>query len=293
MGLLNLFGARRPSSYRITLMGQPLAASQLSAVAIAISTSTVEWAVQDKVAHLYISAGKFDETKLNAALASHPAIDCIVQGEPVTPKKLLISDMDSTMIHQECIDELADFVGKKAEVAAITERAMNGELVFEAALKERVVLLKGLPVSILQECFETKIRPMEGAKELVSAFKKQGGKAVLVSGGFSFFTERVAKLLGFDEHYANTLETAGGKLTGTVALPILGKEAKLAELKRQCGLLGIKPQNVLAIGDGANDLPMLKAAGLGVAFRAKPMVQAQANAKLNHAPLDALIHLLG
>jgi phosphoserine phosphatase len=218
-------------------------------------------------------------------------LDLVVQPYPPTPKKLLISDMDSTMIEQECIDELADFVGKKEHVAAITERAMNGELVFEDALRERVALLKGLPVETLQECFNTKITAMPGAKELVAAFKKQGGKAVLVSGGFTFFTERVAKMLGFDEHYANILEVENGKLTGTVREPILGKEAKLAELHRQCTLIGCKPENVVAIGDGANDLPMLKAAGMGIAYHAKPAVQAQVNTRINHCDLSGIQYL--
>lgn len=218
--------------------------------------------------------------------------DVVVEAYPVAPKKLLISDMDSTMIGQECIDELADFVGKKDYVAAITERAMNGDLDFPSALRERVALLKGLPVAALEECFSTRITPMAGAKELLAAFKAKGGKAVLVSGGFTFFTERVANLLGFDEHYANILGIEHGVLTGEVMDPILGKEAKLAELNRQCGLLGITPANVIAIGDGANDFPMLQAAGLGVAYHAKPSVQKQVASRINHGNLSSLIAVL-
>lgn len=215
--------------------------------------------------------------------------DILTETYPPAPKKLLISDMDSTMIEQECIDELADFVGKKEYVAAITERAMRGELVFEEALRERVALLAGLPVEKLQACSLQKITMMRGAKELVAAFKKQGGKCVLVSGGFTFFTERVAKTLGFDEHYANTLEIKDGALTGRVTPPILGKEAKRAELHRQCELLGITPANVIAIGDGANDLPMLQAAGLGIAYHAKPAVQAAVASHINHGDLSDVI----
>lgn len=218
-------------------------------------------------------------------------VDVILETNP-QPKKLLISDMDSTMINQECIDELADFVGKKEHVAAITERAMNGELVFEEALRERVALLKGLSVDVLAQCFEKKITMMHGAKELVEAFKKQGGKAVLVSGGFTFFTGKVSEVLGFDEHYSNILETENGQLTGKVREPILGKEAKLAELERQCRMLGISHEQVIAIGDGANDLPMLKAAGLGIAYHAKPAVQAQTNAKINFGDLSNIRYLL-
>lgn len=218
--------------------------------------------------------------------------DYIIQPHPTPTKKLLISDMDSTMIGQECIDELADFVGKKAHVAAITERAMNGELVFEEALRERVALLAGLPIEKLQQCFDERITMMGGAKELVTAFKKQGGKCVLVSGGFTFFTERVAKELGFDEHYSNILEIENGYLTGKVREPILGKEAKLAELHRQCQMLGCTPENVIAIGDGANDLPMLQAAGLGIAYHAKPSVQAQVSARINFGDLGGIQYLL-
>lgn len=218
--------------------------------------------------------------------------DILIEPYPAAPKKLLISDMDSTMIEQECIDELADFVGKKEHVSAITERAMNGELVFEDALRERVALLKGLSVDVLQQCFDEKINIMTGAKELLTAFKATGGKAVLVSGGFTFFTERVAALLGFDEHYANILEEKDGKLTGKVTEPILGKEAKLAQLKQQCKNMGISPAGVIAIGDGANDLPMLKAAGLGIAYRAKPTVQKEVLSRITHGNLRAIIHII-
>ncbi|MDX2073280.1 MAG: phosphoserine phosphatase SerB [Alphaproteobacteria bacterium] len=231
----------------------------------------------------------FSATSHDPRATSH---DLVIEPYPPAPKKLLISDMDSTMIHQECIDELADFVGKKAHVAAITERAMNGEMVFEEALRERVALLKGLPVEKLQQCFDERITAMDGAKELVSAFKASGGKAVLVSGGFTFFTERVARMLGFDEHYANILEVENGRLTGTVREPILGKEAKLAELHRQCKLLGCQPENVIAIGDGANDLPMLKEAGLGIATHAKPVVAAQVKSRINHGDLSSILYVL-
>jgi phosphoserine phosphatase len=222
----------------------------------------------------------------------YPACDFTLETYPPARKQLLISDMDSTMIGQECIDELADFVGKKDYVAAITERAMRGELVFEDALRERVALLKGLPMEKLEACFKERITPMAGAKELIAAFKKQGGKCVLVSGGFTFFTERVAKLLGFDEHYANTLEMKDGALTGNVIEPILGKEAKLAELHRQCDLLKIGHSSVMALGDGANDLPMLKAAGLGIAYYAKPLVQAETHARISRGTLVSLIPIL-
>ena len=226
---------------------------------------------------------------VRAILEDQP-YDAIVQPFPKQAKKLLISDMDSTMITVECIDELADFVGKKAEVSEITERAMNGELDFESALTARVALLEGLPEIVLQECYDERVKMMAGAKELLAHFKKNGGYTILVSGGFSFFTSRVRAALGFDCDYANELEVADRKLTGRVKLPILGKEAKLKTLQDYCKKLGILPEEVLAIGDGANDLPMLLAAGMGVAYHAKPIVRASAKAQLNHCDLGVLVY---
>lgn len=208
-------------------------------------------------------------------------------------KKLLISDMDSTMITVECIDELADFVGKKDEVSRITERAMNGELNFELALIERVALLKGLPVSVLQQCYNERVKMMAGAKTLVSTMRHFGAHSVLVSGGFTFFTTRVKDELGFHEDFANTLLTENGKLTGDVRAPILGKEAKLATLQQTCKKLRLTASDVLAVGDGANDLPMLQASGLGVAYHAKPVVRSKANARINLCNLNALLFVQG
>lgn len=219
--------------------------------------------------------------------------DCIVQPTQGRQKKLLISDMDSTLITVECIDELADFVGKKDHVAAITERAMRGELDFAAALTERVALLKGLSESALQECYDSRVEMMPGAKRLAATMRANGAYCVVVSGGFTFFTSRVREELGFHADFSNRLEIEGGKLTGRVIPPILGKEAKLATLQNECKRLNIRPFEVLAIGDGANDLPMLLAAGLGVAYRAKPLVQQQAGAKLNHNDLSALLYVQG
>jgi phosphoserine phosphatase len=219
--------------------------------------------------------------------------DAVVQPASGRRKKLLISDMDSTMITIECIDELADFVGKKKEVSVITERAMNGELDFAAALTERVALLAGLPESVLQQAYGERVKMMPGAKALVSAMRGWGAHCVLVSGGFTFFTSRVAKELGFHEDHANVLLVEDGKLTGKVQLPILGKEAKLKTLQETCAKLGITSDDVLAVGDGANDLPMLLAAGLGVAYHAKPVVRAQAGARIAHCDLSALLYAQG
>ena len=229
---------------------------------------------------------------LSEAVEDQP-YDAVVQPIELRRKKLLISDMDSTMITVECIDELADFVGKKAEVSVITERAMNGELDFPSALRERVALLKGLPEAVLEECYRERVRMMPGAKALVSGMRAAGAHCVLVSGGFTFFTSRVAAELGFHEEYANTLIVQDGKLTGEVAEPILGKEAKLAALLESCKRLGITAAEALAVGDGANDLPMLLAAGLGVAYHAKPVVRAQAAAQINHGDLSGLLWAQG
>ena len=197
------------------------------------------------------------------------------------------------MITVECIDELADFVGKKSEVASITEKAMNGELNFEAALTQRVALLHGLPVTVLQQCYDERVKLMPGAKALLAAMRIHGAHAILVSGGFTFFSSRVRDALGFHEDYSNFLEAENEMLTGRVIPPILGKEAKLATLHSACKKLGITADDVLAIGDGANDLPMLLAAGMGVAYHAKPVVRAQTKARINHCDLSALIYAQG
>ncbi len=232
------------------------------------------------------------QTTLTAHVGKRP-IDWLVQPVPHRRKKMLISDMDSTIINQECIDELADFAGCREHIAAITERAMNGELDFKAALRERVALLAGLPETILEEAYRTRITLMNGAKTLVSTMRAHQASAILVSGGFTFFTERVAKAAGFNANEANILDIHHGKLTGKVLEPILDKEAKLTSLKQHRARLGLLPEETLAVGDGANDLPMLLAAGLGVAYHAKPTVRAQAQAQVNHTDLRALLYMQG
>ncbi len=285
----------------ITLLADPkkIALSEEFVQSMALSLNSqdvvvqkIEWRASGVACDLFtqhLSHGNLNQI-VSKILEDQP-YDAIVQEVSKRHRKLLISDMDSTMITVECIDELADFVGKKAEVSQITERAMNGELNFEAALTERVALLKDMPEAVLQECYDERVKMMAGAKELLASFKKNGGHTVLVSGGFTFFTSRVKKELGFDADFANELEIVDGKLTGKVKLPILGKEAKLKTLQDTCKEMGISPEQALAIGDGANDLPMLMAAGLGVAYHAKPVVRAQANAQLNHCDLSALLWL--
>ncbi len=208
-------------------------------------------------------------------------------------KKLLVADMDSTIIGQECIDEMADVFGLKQRISAITERAMRGELEFEAALKERLGLLAGLSEDELQGVYDSRIKLMPGARTLIATMKTHGARTALVSGGFTFFTSRVAKVVGFDEHHSNTLEFAAGKLTGHVVGPILGREAKRATLERLTTEGKLDSAGTLAVGDGANDLDMIRIAGLGVAYRAKPIVAAEAAASITHGDLTALLFLQG
>ncbi len=232
-----------------------------------------------------------DRLAITRALSSHK-VDFCLSGSKHRRKKLLICDMDSTLIGQECIDELAGFAGVGAYVAEITERAMRGELDFEAALDERVGLLKGLPLSELERCFAERIRLNPGAKTLAATMRKAGAKTVIVSGGFTFFTARVAKQAGFASHFANTLLDDGQTLTGKVARPILGREAKLQTLLRESAQVG-GPDMAVAIGDGANDLAMIQRAGLGIAYHAKPIVAKAAHCAINHTDLTTALYFQG
>lgn len=221
------------------------------------------------------------------------AADRLAQPIAARQKRLLIADMDSTMITVECIDELADFAGLKAEIAAVTEAAMRGELDFEQALRARVARLKDLPEAVLQTCFDERVRFTPGARSLVQTMAANGAHCALVSGGFTFFTQRVAAHLGFHENRANVLGIAAGALDGTVAEPIVGAAAKLESLRGLSARLGLSPEETLAVGDGANDLPMIEAAGLGVAYHAKPKVAAAARAQVNHGDLTTLLYFQG
>ena len=220
-------------------------------------------------------------------------VDLVVQPALGRKKRLLIADMDSTMIEQECIDELADEAGFGARVAVITARAMNGDLDFEDALRERVALLAGLPEAVIPQVLRNRITLMPGGAVLLATMKANGAYAALVSGGFTAFTGHIAQVLGFDEHRANTLMVADGKLTGKVAEPILGRAAKVQALQEISARLGIGLADVMAVGDGANDLGMLGLAGTGVALHAKPTVQAECDVRINHGDLTALLYLQG
>ena len=224
---------------------------------------------------------------------SGQAIDIAVVERTTRKKAILIADMDSTMIEQECIDELAAELGIKEQIATITAQAMRGELDFEAALTSRVALLKGLPESVIQKVLDTRISYMPGGQTLVSTMKKHGAYCALVSGGFTPFTSAVAAKLGFDENRANTLLIENGNLSGKVGMPILGREAKVQALEEIAKKLKLSVENAIAVGDGANDLGMINRAGLGVALHAKPAVAAEADVRIDHGDLTALLYLQG
>jgi phosphoserine phosphatase len=232
------------------------------------------------------------ETRLQQARGDLP-IDIVVQPVAARRKKLFLADMDSTMIGQECIDELADFAGLKAHVAGITERAMRGEIEFEPALRERVALLKDLPVGVVDEVLAKRITPTPGSRELVMTMRANGAYTCLISGGFTLFTNAVAAKIGFQENRANELMVRDGKFTGEVAEPILGRAAKLATLIELRESFDFDEIDTLVTGDGANDLGMIQAAGLGVAYHAKPAVAVAAAARIDYGDLTALLYAQG
>jgi phosphoserine phosphatase len=248
------------------------------------------WLDRDKAADLFFAT---DPVAARAALADiGQGIDVIVQPVEGRAKALLIADMDSTMITVECIDELADYAGIKPQIAEITERAMRGELDFAGALDERVALLKGLDDSAIDRCRAERVTIMPGAKALVRTMKARGARALLVSGGFTRFTGPVAEEIGFDAAVANVLEIADGALLGTVSRPIVDAARKRAELEAMIAG-GIDRALTLAVGDGANDIPMIEGAGLGVAYHAKPKTRAAAAAEIVHGDLSVLLYAQG
>ncbi|HEV7959583.1 MAG TPA: phosphoserine phosphatase SerB [Rhizomicrobium sp.] len=230
-------------------------------------------------------------------LAKGFALDINLVATAERKKKLLVADMDSTIINVECLDELADMAGLKPKIAAITERAMQGELEFEAALRERVGMLKGLPLTALERTYAERVRLNPGAKSLIATMRRHGAHTMLVSGGFGFFTSRVAEAAGFHAEHGNTLLDDGVALTGEVGQPILGREAKLRTLEEAAASLKLEYAQTMAVGDGANDLAMIQRAsengGLGVAYHAKPLVAAAAGAAIDHNDLTALLYLQG
>lgn len=282
-----------------TLVANPsnpvLSPSLAEKAAEAVASSRVYWLADGIACDIALSDGTDPieaERLLRETVAGLP-VDVAIQDADKRRKSFLIADMDSTMIGQECIDELAAEVGLKDKVSEITARAMNGEIAFEPALRERVALLKGLPISVVDEVIEKRITLTPGGKELIATMKSKGGYTALVSGGFTVFTGPIAAMLGFDENRANTLIEQDGVLTGKVAEPILGKQAKVDSLLDIASRLGITPDEVIAVGDGANDLGMLGIAGSGVALHAKPAVAAEAKIRIDHGDLTALLYLQG
>lgn len=277
----------------------PINDAEVNAVVDALTdqgavVTSVAWLEQDTACDIYFEKLPLEEAQETLGhLLSNVPFDAITQSTEGRQKKLLVCDMDSTIITIECIDELADYAGIKDKVAVITERAMNGELDFVGALNERVALLAGLPESVLQTCYDERVRLMPGAEALVKTMAANDAHCVLISGGFTFFTNRVAKAAGFHENVANVLEIKNGKLTGKVVPPIVDKNTKKAELLKQMELHALDPYEAMAVGDGANDLPMLLSAGLGVAYHAKPAVKAEAHFKIDSCDLSALLYAQG
>ncbi|WP_158965785.1 phosphoserine phosphatase SerB [Chachezhania sediminis] len=281
--------------FTVTLLTDPAAPSLEIPLAEALRNAwgggPIRWLAMNEAAEFAVPALPDNRWTVWEDLQGQ-RVDMAVQPTEGRRKKMLLADMDSTMIEQECIDELADVAGVGDRVKAITARAMNGELDFEGALRERVGLLEGLDAGIIEEVIAERITYRAGGLEAVTTMRK-GGYAALVSGGFTAFTARVASHLGFDENRANTLEIAEGRLTGRVIDPILGREAKVEALEQITERLGLYPSDVMAVGDGANDLAMLHRAGTGVALHAKPSVAAQCDVRINFGDLSALLFLQG
>ena len=284
--------------YTLTLIGNsatPLTDELIGAASGALpNSSDPDWLAEGIACDISFETERDDKVK--AALSNQlvgAGIDIVVQPAEGRRKKLLVADMDSTIIQQECIDELAAELGLKEQIADITERAMRGEIDFEPALLERVGLLKGLPLSALESVYQNRITETPGGRALTATMRKHGATCALVSGGFTFFTQRIADAVGFDFNRANTLVFVDDRLSGDVARPILGRQAKIDALIELRAELKLPHEATLAIGDGANDLGMIEEAGLGVAYHAKPVVAEAADARIDHGDLSALLYMQG
>lgn len=282
-----------------TLISNPtrpaLSVALAEKIGAAIGAVAVDWLAESTACDLMLPPGMAatDAAGIVGELLASEAINSVIHENADRRKKILIADMDSTMIDQECIDELADEIGLKAHVAAITARSMNGEIAFEPALRERVALLKGLDATVIERIVATRLTLAAGGLELVHTMRANGAWTALVSGGFDAFSSRVAEQLGFDENRANHLLENIGKLTGEVREPILGREAKADALQDIAARLGLTPGDAIAVGDGANDLDMIRLAGTGVALHAKPAVAAEAAVRIDHGDLTALLYIQG
>lgn len=280
----------------ITDPSNPALSAELAAQAAgSITDGGPRWLADNIACDLPLKDGIAPEEARDAIAAAldEMPVDIAVQNAAGRRKRLLIADMDSTMIRQECVDELAAEAGFYDKVAAITRRAMNGEIAFEPAMRERVALLRGLDLSIVDRVLENRVTLTPGGRELIATMKRNGAYTALVSGGFTLFTSRVAHKLGFDEHRANILNHENGKLDGTVVEPVLGRQSKIDALEELTAKLEISTDDALAVGDGANDLGMLRLAGSGVALHAKPVVAAEAKIRIDHGDLTALLYIQG
>ena len=288
------------ASYVLTLVGNadnfPLEQIHIDRVSqhLAVACKQV-WLGKNEACDLFfdsrLAAIKLAEQARNATLGTMLDVVCMpVAGRR---KKLLICDMDSTLINQECIDELADAFGVGPRIREITKDVVVGKISFSDALRQRVALMKGLDYSQLEKVYEDRISLKEGARTLIQTMRQHGTYCILVSGGFDFFARRIAERIGFHDHQANELVIEHGKLTGEVCEPILGRTAKLETLNKLCENRNLKPSDVLAVGDGANDIKMIKAAGLGVAFHGTDALKKQANARIDHGDLATLLYIQG
>mgnify|MGYP003627907657 CR=1 FL=1 len=289
-------------TYILTLIANPqnpvLNSSVAAEVATAVgSNQTPQWLAPDIACDIAIAEAQAFDTNAALAIAQQvlgdSAIDVAIQPCAHRRKRLLIADMDSTIIGQECVDELGAAFGLKPQIADITTRAMNGEFAFEDSLLRRVALLKGLPQKALEEVFNTAIHLNPGATELVATMRASGAYCALISGGFTYFTQRIAKMTGFDFSDANTLVFENGRLSGDVTRPILGRESKLVALRKIRTERALLKEDVIAVGDGANDLAMIAEAGIGVAYHAKEKVAEMADVTIKHGDLTALLYLQG
>jgi len=289
-------------TYILTLIANPqnpvLTASIAAEVTSAIGcTQKPQWLAPDIACDIAVGETQPFDVHVVLAIAQQVlagnAVDVAIQPCAHRRKRLLIADMDSTIIGQECIDELGAAFGLKSQIAEITTRAMNGEFAFEDSLLRRVALLKGLPQKALEEVFESRITLNPGAKELVATMRANGAYCALISGGFTYFTQRITKMTGFDHHDANTLLFENGLLSGDVTRPILGRESKLVALEKMRSERNLLKEDVIAVGDGANDLAMIAEAGVGVAYHAKPQVAKMADVTIKHGDLTALLYLQG
>nr|WP_200832509.1 phosphoserine phosphatase SerB [Candidatus Halocynthiibacter alkanivorans] len=282
--------------YSVTLMAAPAARNLDGAMVDSLRNAwgggDALWLAADQAAEFVLERRPENFWQVWADLQAL-GLDLVLQESAGRRKQMLLADMDSTMIQQECIDELADEAGIGARVKEITARAMNGELDFDGALRERVGLLAGLDAAVIKQVLDTRITLMPGGAALLATMKQDGAYAALVSGGFTAFTAHVAGVLGFDENRANTLIVEGGKLSGEVGMPILGRQAKVDALEEITARLGLTEAEVMAVGDGANDLGMLGRAGAGVALHAKPSVAAQCDIRINHGDLTSLLYIQG